>query len=97
MNLPTDPQERKGIPVYSGFIAIFPDAIAEVAKLSVKGNVQHGLKGDLPTWDKSKSQDERDALMRHVLEGDWVAVAWRALANLQRELTGESIYETDNL
>ena len=33
----------------------------------------------------TKSQDELDALMRHLFEGDWASVAWRALANLQRE------------
>jgi len=83
MILPTDSKERKAIPVYTGFIKYFPDAMIEVTKQSVAGSKQHH--GDKVWWDKSKSQDELDSLMRHLLEGDWAAVAWRAMANLQRE------------
>ena len=36
-NLPKDAKERKAIPVYTGFINYFPRAIAEVAKISLKG------------------------------------------------------------
>lgn len=82
--LPTDAQERKSIPVYTAFIKYFPDAIVEVTKQSVKGNSQHNTPDQI-WWDKSKSRDELDSLMRHMLEGDWAAVAWRAMANLQRE------------
>ncbi len=89
MMLPTDASARKAIPVYSGFINYFPDAIAAVAQLSYEGNQQHHPDKPLH-WDKSKSSDELDALMRHLLEGDWVAVAWRAMANLQRELENEN-------
>lgn len=92
--LPTDAQERKNIPVYSGFICYFPDAIAEVAKLSKEGNDQHNPGTDLH-WDRDKSGDERDALMRHVLDGvetitihdailEARAVAWRSMAQLQK-------------
>ena len=44
-------------------------------------------------WDPEKSKDELDALMRHMIEGDWDKVAWRALANLERKLTGKCSYE----
>lgn len=93
--LPSDPKERKRIPVYSGFIAYFPDAIAEVAKLSQIGNDQHNP-GTPLHWDRSKSRDEMDAMMRHVLDrfpadqsiGEQIehqrAVAWRAMAELQK-------------
>jgi hypothetical protein len=46
-------------------------------------------------WDRSKSGDELDALMRHLLEAGKIdddnirhsaKVAWRALAHLQKEL-----------
>ncbi|QDP54581.1 MAG: hypothetical protein Tp118DCM00d2C30442581_19 [Prokaryotic dsDNA virus sp.] len=83
--LPTNSLERKDIPIYHGFIKYFPDAIVEVTKQSMKGMKQHGTKG----WDKSKSQDELDAMMRHLLEDDLVSVAWRALAALQRKLDKE--------
>ena len=91
--LPSDAQERKDIPIYRGFIKYFPDAIVEVTKLSVKGSKQHH--GDKVWWDKSKSSDELDALMRHMLEGDWSAVAWRAMANLQRECDESKRLQTE--
>ena len=84
LGLPNEAKERKRIPVYTAFIKYFPDAMVEVATLSVRGNDQHNTP-DKIWWDKSKSADELDSLMRHMLEEDWVAVAWRAMANLQRE------------
>jgi len=92
--LPKDPTARKGIPIATGFIDYFPDAIAEVARLSKIGNDQHNA-GKPLHWDRSKSGDESDALMRHflqrgALDSDGVPhsakVAWRALALLQKEL-----------
>jgi hypothetical protein len=90
-------QERKNTPVYHGVLMYFPDAIREVAKCSHAGNNQHH--SDKPLhWDRSKSGDELDALTRHLLEAgstdtDGVKhsakVAWRALANLQKELEAE--------
>lgn len=91
--LPIDRDERKGLPITTGVLDYFPLALLEVAKASMAGNLQHNL-GPL-RWDKSKSTDEADALVRHLLErgtfdSDGVRhsakVAWRALALLQREL-----------
>ena len=84
---------RKGIPVYSGVLAYFPDALKEVSKCSLAGNNQHHPEKPLH-WDKSKSFDNEDALVRHLidhsknpLDDDGVLhltkVAWRALASLQ--------------
>lgn len=85
---------RKATPVYSGFLAYFPDAVCEVARLSYRGGQQHNP-GQPMHWDRSKSGDERDAMARHIL-GMAVAatldeeieeatrVAWRAFANLQK-------------
>lgn len=87
MGLPEDAQERKDIPIYSGVVRYFPDALAAVAKVSKIGNDQHNP-GKPLHWDRSKSGDELDAMMRHVLDEDWDKVAWRALANLQKELEG---------
>jgi hypothetical protein len=81
--LSTDPEERKNTPVYSGCINYFPLALASVSRLSKKGNDQHNPGSPLH-WDRSKSGDELDAMMRHVIDGDWDAVAWRALAHLQK-------------
>ena len=97
MSLPTDAKERKDIPVASGFVDYFPLAIVAVAELSRIGNDQHNP-GKPLFWDRSKSGDEGDALMRHFLERGTIdtdgvrhstKVAWRALALLQKELEAE--------
>jgi hypothetical protein len=93
-SLPTDSQERKKIPIYTGLIKYFPDAVAEVARVSLIGNQQHHPDKPLH-WDRNKSTDELDALARHLVEAGKIdsdgvrhsaKVAWRALANLQKEL-----------
>jgi hypothetical protein len=85
---------RKDMPIYSGLMTYFPDALRAVAHCSKVGNDQHNP-GTSLKWDRSKSGDELDALARHLLEAgtkdtDGVRhstkVAWRALANLQKEL-----------
>jgi len=85
MILPVDGKARKQIPIYSGVVAYFPDALAAVAKVSFEGNEQHNP-GTPLHWDRSKSQDELDALLRHLVEGEWDKVAWRALAHCQKEI-----------
>ena len=91
------PEERKAIPVYSGVLKYFPLALQEVAKVSKVGNDQHNL-GKTLHWDRSKSTDEGDALVRHLLEVGKIdtdgmrhtaKVAWRALALLEKELENE--------
>lgn len=84
--LPTDAKERKAIPVYTGFINYFPKAIAAVAKLSLASAEQHGQTAETLHWNRDLSGDELDAMMRHVLDGDWEQVAWRAMANLEKKL-----------
>lgn len=94
MALPTDPQARKEVPIASAFLDYFPDAVAEVAELSFLANEQHNP-GQPVAWDRDKSGDEADALMRHFMERGTIdtdgirhsaKVAWRALALLQKEL-----------
>jgi hypothetical protein len=86
MLLPSDPAERKGIPITSGVLDYFPLAIAEVARVSKAGNDQHNP-GQPLHWAKGKSMDRgsRDTDgMRHSAK-----LAWRALALLQTELEQE--------
>jgi len=94
MTLPTDPKARKAVPIYSGVLRYFPRALAAVAELSRVGNEQHNP-GQPLHWDRSKSGDELDALTRHLMEAGTIdtdeqrhstKVAWRALANLEKEL-----------
>ena len=92
--------ERKATPVYSGFIKYFPNAIKEVAKCSQAGNDQHHPNTHLH-WDKNKSKDELDSMMRHLLdhaEGielddcgtrHLTKCAWRCMAILERTLTNK--------
>ena len=60
-------QKRKERPVFSGVLKYFPDALMEVAYVSYIGNKQHHPDKPLH-WDKSKSTDEADALIRHLLQ-----------------------------
>lgn len=90
-------QQRKGVPVYSGVIKYFPLALQEVARVSRIGNEQHHS-GQPLHWDKSKSTDHLDALVRHLVDHasgieydtDGAAhlgkVVWRGLAALQEML-----------
>jgi len=97
VGMPTDAQSRKGVPIYSGVMLYFPDALVEVARVSKAGNEQHHP-GQPLHWDKTKSTDHGDALIRHQLEAGTkdtdgyrhsAKVAWRALAQLQAELDAE--------
>lgn len=90
----SEAQKRKEMPVYTGFIKYFPDAILAVAELSHIANEQHNP-GQPVHWDRSKSTDNLDAQMRHLIdhakgiERDTDTVrhltkcAWRAMAALQ--------------
>lgn len=86
-------EDRKGMPVYSGVLTYFPDALKEIAKCSLTGQKQHN-QGDKLYWDKSKSLMNEDALIRHLIDHSvnpidedgtlhLAKVAWRALASLQ--------------
>jgi len=92
-------KSRKDIPVFSGVLKYFPNALKEVAKCSKAGNDQHHPDKPLH-WDMDKSKDEYDALTRHLIDhtinpmdDDGVLhlakVAWRALAGLERHLTNK--------
>ena len=106
--MPTDAKARKGVPLYSGLLKYFPLALIEVAKCSQAGNDQHNGVGTPLRWDRSKSTDEADALLRHLLDHatgvpvdvDGVPhlakVCWRSLALLQKELENERSVSSDS-
>lgn len=98
MLLPSDPAERKNIPITTGVLDYFPLAIAEVAKVSKAGNDQHNP-GQPLHWAKGKSMDHADCIPRHLIDrgrfdSDGMRhsakLAWRALALLQTELENEA-------
>ncbi len=92
--LPKDPAARKKIPLWSGLVKYFPDALAAVASVSQAGSEQHHP-GQPLHWDRAKSTDQEDTLLRHLWESGTLdtdghrhsaKVAWRALAMLQLEI-----------
>lgn len=93
--LPKDSADRKAIPMCTGVLDYFPDALAEVAKVSKAGNDKHNP-GQPLHWSRYKSCDHADALLRHLAERGGIdpdtglrysaEMAWRALAILQEEL-----------
>lgn len=92
----TSSEERKQYPMATGLLDYFPDALAEVAKLSYLGNQKHNP-GEPMHHARGKSMDHADCIMRHLagrggFDGDTresAALAWRALALLQEELEQE--------
>lgn len=91
---PSVAEQRKATPVFSGCINYFPDALQAVAQCSKVGNDQHNP-GEPLHWAREKSGDELDALTRHLIDAGTIdtdgirhstKVAWRALANLQKEI-----------
>ena len=100
-----DDKTRKALPLFEGCLRYFPDALLEVAEVSRVGNQQHNP-GEPLRWAKEKSRNELDSLTRHLLDagtrdGDGMRhsakVAWRALANLQREIEREQGYDYDEV
>ncbi len=103
-HLPSDSTARKQMPIATGVLDYFPDAIAEVARVSWLGNEKHNP-GQPMHWSRGKSMDHPDCILRHAIErGGFdvvvingvehrvrhsAALAWRALALLQEELEQE--------
>lgn len=82
---PEDSAARKEYPIYSGFLQYFPAAIAAIAHHSYLGNQKHNP-GQPLHHDRAKSDDEPDAQLRHLMEADYVGMAWRAMSLLQKHL-----------
>lgn len=93
-SLPEDDATRNEYPMADGLLDYFPNALAEVARLSHIATQQHHP--DRPMhWDRTKSLDHRNKIVRHLIDSGKfdkrgirhsVMVAWRALAMLQEEL-----------
>ena len=96
--LPESSEDRKRFPVASGVLDYFPDALVAVAEVSQRANDQHNP-GQPLHWNRAKSTDEADTMIRHFLQRGSLDVdglrhtakmAWRALALLQKEIEAES-------
>lgn len=94
VSLPENDALRKEMPMAEGLLYYFPNALAEVAKVSKLGNDKHNP-GQPVHWAREKSKDHANKIMRHLVDagakdGKGVRhsayLAWRALALLQIEL-----------
>lgn len=95
----SDSAKRKSMPLFSGCLMYFPDALLAVAEHSRKSNEKHNP-GEPLHWSKGKSCDHADCIARHLVDigQKWdnldpelnsfhaTALAWRALALLQTVL-----------
>jgi hypothetical protein len=90
--------ERKKTPICTGVLDYFPDALAEVARVSMAGNKQHQT-GDTLVWDRTKSTDHADSAVRHIMDRGRIdsdgrrhsaKAAWRLLALLQEEIENDN-------
>jgi hypothetical protein len=98
--LPTDDKARKALPVFTGVVMYFPDALAAVAEVSRIGNEQHSP-GQPLHWARGKSMDQGNTALRHMMDhGRGVRydadgarhlakAAWRVLAALQLDIEQE--------
>lgn len=88
-----NPNPRKEYPMYRGLLSVFPKSLSYVSYVSNKGNDQHHPNTPIH-WDRNKSNDHLDALVRHLtdhsvnpIDDDELLhlgkVAWRALAMLE--------------
>lgn len=90
--------ERKAIPLVTGLMDYFPDALVEVARVSKAGNDKHNP-GEPLHWTRGRSTDHADSIGRHLLDRGGLdpdtgmlhtaELAWRGLALLQEELEQE--------
>lgn len=95
---------RKTFPMCEGLLDYFPDALAEVSRVSFLGNAKHNP-GEPMHHARGKSMDHANCIARHLVERggfDVVVIdgvehkirhsgslAWRALALLQEEIERE--------
>lgn len=91
--------KRKGMPLFSGCLMYFPDALLAISEHSRKANDKHNP-GEPLHWSKDKSKDHADCIARHLTDigPNWdekdpeldsyhaTALAWRSLALLQTVL-----------
>lgn len=92
--LPTSAAERNALPMADGLLYYFPNALAEVSKVSNVGNQQHNP-GESLHWARNKSTDHANKIIKHLVDAGGfdtdgqrhsAKVAWRAMAALEDEL-----------
>ena len=93
-SLPEDDAQRGLYPMAEGCLDYFPNAIAEVSRISYEGNQKHNP-GQPMHWSRGKSIDHRNKIIRHTVDSTLeneagvehaAQAAWRALAYLQEKI-----------
>lgn len=94
LSLPDADEARGDFPMFDGLLAYFPNALAEVSRVSKIGNDQHNP-GQPMHWARDKSADHENKIVRHLVDAGkrdgrgvrhTARAAWRILALLQEEL-----------
>jgi hypothetical protein len=67
MTLPTDSDDRKNVPLFSGVLKYAPAALAGVARISKAGNDKHNP-GEPLHHARGKSTDHADCVLRHAMD-----------------------------
>jgi hypothetical protein len=97
LTLPTDSEERKNYPVFSGVLKYAPAALAGVAKHSKEGNDKHNP-GEPLHHARGKSMDHGDCIVRHVMDlADRLAAFERGSDILSPEEIAALMYEANAL
>lgn len=93
-SLPEDDAQRGRYPMAEGCLDYFPNALAEVSRISYEGNQKHNP-GQPMHWSRNKSTDHRNKIVRHTVDSipntesaieHAAQAAWRALAHLQEKI-----------
>lgn len=96
---PEDDAIRSQYPLATGLFDYFPNALAEVARISRHGSLKHNP-GQPMHWARNKSTDHADKAMRHFVDRGKLDsegmrhtayCCWRLLALLQTELQDEGL------
>ena len=78
-HLPEGSEARKRVPIATGCLDYFPDALAKIAELSFLGNEKHNPDEPLH-WSRGKSNDHPDCLLRHFMDRGKVDETWDEMA-----------------
>lgn len=93
-SLPEEDAKRGLYPMAEGLLDYFPNALAEVSRISYEGNLKHNP-GEPMHWARGKSTDHRNKVIRHTVDATMpgepgiehaAQAAWRSLAFLQEKI-----------
>lgn len=107
MTLPSDQAARKAIPMATGMLFFFPDALVKVTERTVMGAEQRGIPLEAVDGlrrDPTTSVEHLNCALRHMIDAGpegcddnrlehLTALAWRALAALQVACAGRKIHD----